>query len=234
MVEQEVRNLFARATTDEVLGASTVDIDGVIRRERRAAWQRRGAGLVAIAAAVAAVVVLAPSLLPGGTGAGPAPGATPSTVSPSPLPSSWQERSAIAGQALAEYFPGILIQTPDEANRWDGRVRADGERTDGLAKIQVWAAAARYQGPTGPEVNQCGGASDCQSFPLPDGTVAWLSRIAESGSTINQVVLVRHDGTEVQVGVVYSGSAPPIVYPDETLLRAVTDYRFAAMPLGAN
>jgi hypothetical protein len=229
MVEQQVRDLFSRTVTDDVLGVSTVDLDGVVRRERRVAWQRRGAGAAVLAVVAMVAVLIGPSLFSGRTRNGPGPAATP----PAPtLPASWHDRAVLAGVALTEYFPGVVPAPPDESFRWDGRVRADAGTWN--QNVAVWAAAARYQGPTGPDVNQCGGVSDCRSFPQADGTVAWLMRMEENGAVVHQVILVRHDGTEVQVGVVYLGDMVNSPSPEETLLRAVNDYRFAAMPPGAD
>jgi len=228
MVDQEVRELFDRTVTDEVLGVSTVDVDAVVRRERRVAWQRRGLGATALAVVAALAVLAGPAVLAGLTDRNELPSVPPAPT----LPASWHDRAVLAGVALTEYFPGVVPAPPDESFRWDGRVRADaGTWNQNLA---VWAAASRYQGPTGPDVNQCGGVADCQSFPQPDGTVAWLMRMEENGVVAHQVTLVRHDGTEVQVGVVYLGDLVNTPAPVDTLLRAVNDYRFAAMPPGAN
>jgi hypothetical protein len=78
----DVRDLFVAATSDEQLGVSSVDIDAVIRGERRAAARRRTVMGVCAAALTVTAVVVAPSALgspssPGGPG--PAPAIAPTT-----------------------------------------------------------------------------------------------------------------------------------------------------------
>jgi hypothetical protein len=226
MNDAQVRELIAGAVTDGMLGPSSVDVDAVIARERRAMRARRATIGLAAAAVVSAAIVASLIIR--------APGGTVSPIGPKPsveTSPSWDEREAQVETLVRESFGTTSTTRMAERERWDGRVRVDGTRTEnGVMVAEVFAEAARYQGPSG-DVSQCETGPQCTKHPQPDGTVVWLMHQTEAGHTIVIALSVRPDGSLVQVGAVY----PPdtqFAYPEGLLIHVATDPRLAAMPAG--
>ena len=179
MSETGVRELFLDATSDAVLGKSTVDVDAVIVRERRSATRRR---VLAAGGALAAVIGLAAGIpaVVAGRDPGPAPstGAGPAqTDTPSPL-ATRAEREAFALRALGEHFPGA-VRRPLEYSNWDGRVSVEAD-VPGPPAVLLFVEALRVD--ASPE-HPCGrpAPSSCRSYTQADGSVVMVTRVVEDG-----------------------------------------------------
>jgi hypothetical protein len=239
MSESGVRELFRDVTADAVLGESTVDIDAVIGRERRAGVRRR-VGVIAGAAAVVVALAVAVPVVVGGRGPDPSPfvSAGPTvTATPAPL-ATREEREAFAVTALLEHFPGA-VRRPVDYSHWDGRVNVEAELPGPPRAVVVFVEALRVQerpehpcGPTNPP--------RCAEYPQPDGSMVIVQRIPPTGQeTLQQggqtavvAIHMRTNGTHVQVGVVYDPGPSAPTYADEVMVRAALDPRFTAMAPG--
>src|SRR3954470_21476426 len=112
----DVRDLFVAATSDDQLGVSSVDIDAVIRGERRAAVRRRTVMGACAAALTVSVVLIAPSALGGSpnspAGPGPTPAITPSNpAEPLPTPTTSSDGPSITPSPTSGNPPPAT--TPD-------------------------------------------------------------------------------------------------------------------------
>src|SRR5262245_51230882 len=134
MNDAQVRELFSSAATDGLLGPSSVDVEAVITRERRGMRVRRAAIGIASAAVFVAAVLVASLVIR-------APGGTVSPAGPTtPASPSWDEREAQVETLVRESFGTTSTARTPENERWDGRVRVDGTRTqDGVLVAQVFA-----------------------------------------------------------------------------------------------
>lgn len=228
MSETGVRELFVDATSDGVLGTSTVDVDAVIVRERRAAARRR---LIAAGGAVAAVIGLAvgiPAVVAGrDPSVVPSTGASP-VDTPSPL-ATRPEREDFAFSTLLEHFPGATRRASEYSN-WDGRVMVEAE-LPGPPAVLLFVEALRVD--ADPE-HPCGrpATAGCVEYPQPDGSVVMVVHDAEEGRVGVIAIHLRTNGTHVQLGVTWESGAVAPSYSDEAMVRAAVDPRFTAMTPG--
>lgn len=250
-----LHDLFAAATAEDQLGKSTVNVDAIIRRERRSMTRQRSVlGLSAVVIATA-VALGAPSLLdrsvpapPGSTGTTPTSASTPAPTAKL----SYQQLNWLAGDVLLDHFPGMRRDTTQEGTPSDtGMIAANVFRGDTDADTVASAAVGAYfwrpdlPRPTGnpceempAEVKERVNPSNqgtCTSRPQPDGTVVWLRRWtvpAAPGSPEQlaiQAYQLRPNDLFVDVRAFYTN---PTEMDENAVIAAVTDHRVTALPRG--
>jgi hypothetical protein len=207
----DLRAILPEDVADAMLGPSTVDIDGVIRGERRRRHRRGLLAGLALVIAVGLVVSGLPLLkaeLDRVNGAGPPPVAASAT--PQPRSRTEAQAQADAAAVVAQYFP----DTVPDAYPHDfppmglarGDVAASAQKyVNGRVVAQVIAFAWFTDAPTlvvpgEPTAiagNPCLGPSTaldgspqfaaepsdvCTSYPQPDGSVVWIRAVAVRSS----------------------------------------------------
>jgi hypothetical protein len=228
MSETDVRDLFAAATSDAVLGKSTVDVDAVISRERRSAGRRRVLAVGGVVAAFVGLAIAVPIVMADrGSDTAPPVGTSPPSPPPTPGPLATRlEREQFAIQALTDHFPGAGRRALDYTY-WDGRVSVNAQ----LPGTLLFAEALRVQ--ANPE-HPCRGAvaPACAEYPQPDGSVVMVQRDRAGGNSTIIAIHLRTNGTHVQVGASITSDTLDPPFSDEVMVAAATDPRFTAMAPG--
>lgn len=189
------RNIFDEAIGD--VPPSTVDVDAVVARQRRAALVRGlGTPAAVAAAAVVAVTVGAALAVPGGLGSGsggpsqqPSGAPTP-TISPcaqpSDLPPIPGEPAEVAARLRAALDAAVREQLPDAQLTANSMAVYDGRQYEPLEFVHVYQEGANYGG-------SCQGHQDYYlaraTVTDPAGTgsiLASVGRVEEPGSFMLQ------------------------------------------------
>lgn len=242
MIEEEVRRLFAAEPIDERLGVSTVDVDAVVRRERRTVVRQRAvlSGLAAVV--VTAVAITAPSALgglSGGTGQAPpvGVGGPPVTTPPaSALPTSATEEpdqpSSAANEAAAQVLKDHFGLTADEPYPTQGRgASVVGHGTHRGVPVEVSFTIMEGTGNVGKKAECTRESAEyrdviCTDHAQPDGSVVSLRGATTRSMTFTEAILLRGDA-DILLMVSYGTTDARKLkrYPDAVLIRAVTDDR---------
>jgi len=195
-----------------------VDVDAVIRRERRGRLRRRGVfGAVAVVAAGAIAVVSLPDRHEALPGPGLQPGAAPSSTSAA-TPATIEEAAAQAAAAFRTHFPTATIvsaqpaQPPPGGRQFVAVLAKDVDSAELQVSAIRPAASLGAANPCtlkpGQEPGRQGAPRPddvCSSYSQPDGSIVWIrltNQPASPGHAPHTVVTVEHirpDGVVVSL-----------------------------------
>jgi hypothetical protein len=193
---------------------STVDVDAVIARERRAAWARRtvypwtATAAAVVALAVGAVVLVAPSAGPGGgspapdgalmtTTSSPSPPLTTTTAEPGcapPSPASVSARTPTSESRQAPSSPPATVsETPEQAAARLSSVLKYSVRGHLAAGTQLLAnPGARPYGPL--DFYRVGAGTDGKDCPGQPGYLMAMANVNRNGRKGNILAVAQWFG----------------------------------------
>jgi hypothetical protein len=240
----DIRALFLAEANDDALGSTSVDIDAVIRRERRARQRRRWVAGTCAVALVTGGILLGPTLA-GAWGHRAVPPAV--TASPVPTqPATVDAGNAIALRVLLDNFTGATAGPPYHPFGMLGGIGGGGKQTLHGQIVAYIIVSAMFRPSEPDNSNPCIPKPDpttgmqgapragqvCTSYPQPDGTVVWVHSTDQGGgSRVVSASQFRTNGALVEVSVYYGRPAtefPP--FPDALLVHTVTDPRLIPLP----